>query len=185
MASVAEFAYSILFFGSKNPELSRHAVDFSTNKNTYNISKAKGILGYQPTDKIEQELERIYGMGDAAASQSRLEGSCRRSYVVYALSYSGCLRTVPSILIIRLNTQLKFKSHSQILQVTPLTHISTFLYSRIMSPNRKRLFVKERISLRHKYYLTKYDDILMCQLRGSSGVRGKITYKGSSSQKVG
>ena len=57
MASVAELAYGILFFSTKSPELNRHVVNFCTSTYTYDITKARNILGYNPDKKTEQVLK--------------------------------------------------------------------------------------------------------------------------------
>lgn len=56
MATVAEFAYRWVFFSSKSPELNRHVVNFCTHTYTYDISKARRVLGYKPDKKTEQIL---------------------------------------------------------------------------------------------------------------------------------
>ena len=56
MAWIAEFAYGMIFFGTKSPELNRQAVSFCIDTNTYNISKAKTVLGYNPVKRTEEGL---------------------------------------------------------------------------------------------------------------------------------
>jgi sterol-4alpha-carboxylate 3-dehydrogenase (decarboxylating) len=57
MASVAEFAYGVMFFGSKSPELNRHVVIACTHTFTYDISKAQKVLGYNPIKHTEQVVK--------------------------------------------------------------------------------------------------------------------------------
>lgn len=57
MASVAEFAFRWVFFSSKSPELNRHVVNFCTNTYTYDISKAKKVLGYHPEKRTREILK--------------------------------------------------------------------------------------------------------------------------------
>lgn len=56
MASMAEWTYGIYFWGKKSPEFNRHVVSFCTNTFTYDISKARRLLGYNPISNIEQVL---------------------------------------------------------------------------------------------------------------------------------
>lgn len=57
MAVVGELVYGILFFGSKNPELNRHVVNFCTRTFTYDIDKARKVLGYTPTVNTQAVIE--------------------------------------------------------------------------------------------------------------------------------
>jgi sterol-4alpha-carboxylate 3-dehydrogenase (decarboxylating) len=57
MPSMAEFTYRWVFFSSKSPELNRHVVNFCTHTYTYDISKARKILGYNSEKKTEQILK--------------------------------------------------------------------------------------------------------------------------------
>ena len=56
MASVAEIFYGVFFFGGRSPELTRHVVNFCTRTFTYDISKAKRVLGYSPSKRTEENL---------------------------------------------------------------------------------------------------------------------------------
>ena len=57
MAVVGELAYGLFFFGNKSPELNRHVVNFCTCNYTYDISKAKKILGYNPVKRTEENIK--------------------------------------------------------------------------------------------------------------------------------
>lgn len=57
MATMAEFTYRCVFFSSKSPELNRHVVNSCTHNYTYDISKARKVLGYNPEKKTEQVLK--------------------------------------------------------------------------------------------------------------------------------
>jgi sterol-4alpha-carboxylate 3-dehydrogenase (decarboxylating) len=56
MASMSEFAYRFLFAGNKTPELNHMVVNACTSTFTYDISKAKKVLGYHPEKKTEKTL---------------------------------------------------------------------------------------------------------------------------------
>ena len=57
MALLSEVAYGILFYSSKSPEFNRQIVNFCTHTYTYDISKARKVLGYSPVKKTEQGLK--------------------------------------------------------------------------------------------------------------------------------
>ena len=56
MASIAEIAYGFFFWGNKTPELNRQVVNFCTRTYTYNMEKAKTVLGYRPVQDVEQVI---------------------------------------------------------------------------------------------------------------------------------
>ena len=58
MASVSEVAYGFLFFGSKSPELNRQVVNCCTCNYTYNIDKARHILGYNSVQHTEETIKK-------------------------------------------------------------------------------------------------------------------------------
>ncbi|MCJ1326114.1 hypothetical protein MMC10_002778 [Thelotrema lepadinum] len=57
MASMTEWTYGIFFWGKKSPEFNRHVVTFCTRTFTYDISKARRLLGYNPVSRIEEVLK--------------------------------------------------------------------------------------------------------------------------------
>ncbi|KAF2096746.1 NAD(P)-binding protein [Rhizodiscina lignyota] len=57
MAMAAEFANAFIFFSGKIPELNRHVVNFCTSTYTYDISKARDVLGFNPTARTEQVMK--------------------------------------------------------------------------------------------------------------------------------
>ena len=57
MANVSELAYKLSFADNEKPELNRHVVDFCTGNFTYDISKARKVLGYNPEKITEQTLK--------------------------------------------------------------------------------------------------------------------------------
>lgn len=57
MAFAAEYFYYFVFFGGKTPELNRHVVNFCTSTYTYDITKARKALGFNPVAKTEEVLK--------------------------------------------------------------------------------------------------------------------------------
>jgi sterol-4alpha-carboxylate 3-dehydrogenase (decarboxylating) len=57
MARLGEFFSSFMFWSDKTPELNSHVVNFCTSTYTYDISKAKRMLGYNPVAQTEQVLK--------------------------------------------------------------------------------------------------------------------------------
>ena len=74
MASMAESAYGLFFWGNKSPELNRHVVNFCTHTYTYDISKAKRTLGYGPVKNTEQILKEATEWELRRRSKSELSG---------------------------------------------------------------------------------------------------------------
>lgn len=58
MATVAESVYSLLTWGTKRPtQLNRTIVTHSIRSYTYDISKARRVLGYKPVPRLEDGLK--------------------------------------------------------------------------------------------------------------------------------
>ena len=57
MAHFLELFYTIFTVGTKEPELNTHFVDACTREYTYDIDKARKILGYNPVAKTEEVLK--------------------------------------------------------------------------------------------------------------------------------
>ena len=58
LATILEWMFWILFWGRKQPNLTRTKIKYSTMNRTYCIDKAKKRLGYQPTVSIEDGIVR-------------------------------------------------------------------------------------------------------------------------------
>ena len=57
MATVAEWSCEALTFGVKKPGMTRQVVGFCTNQFTYNIDKARNVLGYKPVARMEEVIK--------------------------------------------------------------------------------------------------------------------------------
>ena len=57
MASVSELAAKFSFAGNKTPELNKFVVNFCTSNFSYDISKARTVLAYDPEKNTEQILK--------------------------------------------------------------------------------------------------------------------------------
>ena len=73
MAFMTEWTYGLFFWGKKSPEFNRLVVNFCTRTFTYDISKARRILGYNPVSKIEEVLKEAteWEMGRRANEASK------------------------------------------------------------------------------------------------------------------
>ena len=58
LATIIEWIFWILFWGRKEPNLTRRKINYSTMNRTYCIDKAKKRLGYQPSVSIEDGIVR-------------------------------------------------------------------------------------------------------------------------------
>ena len=56
-AVVLETLYGLFTLGKKSPPLTRHIVGFCVNDFTYNIEKARNVLGYRPVVRTQEVLE--------------------------------------------------------------------------------------------------------------------------------
>ena len=57
IATVLEVLYGLFTLGSKSSPLTRHIVGFCVNEFSYNIEKARRVLGFQPVAKTEEVLK--------------------------------------------------------------------------------------------------------------------------------
>lgn len=57
--SIARFLYSVVSLGNKRPELNNQVVNINTNTFTYNISKARQVLGYSPSTDTVDTLKSV------------------------------------------------------------------------------------------------------------------------------
>ena len=58
MASVAEWAFRVFTLGEKRPEMNTLVVEFCIREYTYNIDKARRVLGYKPVAHLEEVIRR-------------------------------------------------------------------------------------------------------------------------------
>ena len=58
MASAAEWAFRVFTLGQKRPEMNTLVVNFCIREYTYNIDKARRVLGYQPVAQLEDLIKR-------------------------------------------------------------------------------------------------------------------------------
>ena len=58
MSSAAEWAFRAFTLGEKRPEMNTLVVEFCIREYTYNIDKARRVLGYQPVAQLEDIIKR-------------------------------------------------------------------------------------------------------------------------------
>lgn len=71
LATVVEWIFWILFWGRKEPSLTRRKINFSTMNRTYCIDKARKRLGYKPLVNMEDSIIRSVQWYQSSQEQNK------------------------------------------------------------------------------------------------------------------